>query len=132
MIAIYNDHGRISQVMTLYPPGYLEGLSDHGMQGLIVPEFLRPLKATGLINEYYISDGELTQRPANPIPDEINIGVGETVAYPDLPDCKVTFDDQEFDVPAGEFELSAGAPGEYPLYINCFPMQSKLSRVTVV
>lgn len=131
MIAIYNDDGRINQVMSLYPQGYLEGLPAHGMKGVVVPEEMRPLTAAALINQYYVSDDELVERPLSILPDEINLAVGESISFPELGACQVTFDDQVFDVAAGEFELSAGAPGEYDLYVRCFPMQDKLAKVIV-
>jgi len=131
MIFIYNDEGRVTQVMSVYPEGYLEGLPAHGMQGVQVPQEIADLDGLNALGAYYIKDGLIHDRPINPAPDEATLAVGETLEIPELPDCTVLFDDQVFEVAAGEFALEATVPGQYDLYIKCWPMRDKLVRMTV-
>ena len=132
MIAIYNNDGKITQIMTVYPKGYLEGLPDHDMRGLPVPQEMAALKKGGSIGrEYYVKDGLFTRRVTNPLPDVIRLKVGENYKNETMPECLVTLGSETETVPAKKFEIEGEVAGEYALLVQCFPMQNKKVKVIV-
>lgn len=132
MIGIYDDEGRFTNIMKIYPPGYLEGLADHDMKGVLIPQELRDLMRGGsFMKEYYMKAGLITPRLENPLPESLTLSVGEAVQYPDMPSCRVILDGEYHDVPAGEFGLEGEVERDYTLIVKCFPMKDRIMKVSV-
>lgn len=132
MIGIYDESGMLTQIMKVYPPGYLDGLEAHGMKGVPIPQELQDLKKGGsLRKEYFVIDGAIAPRPENPLPDTVRLKKGKSFEKKSMPMCTVFMGSESQEVPAGEFAIEAEVVGEYNLLVKCFPMQNKKVKVIV-
>lgn len=129
---VMHERGRITQVMTVYPPDYAKRLNANG-KSFVAPgqKQLQALRGVSVVQDYYVRRNRLVERPTAVVPGKQSMAIGEVMKFPDLPACRVTFDDQSEDVAAGELEFAADAAGVYSLFIECWPMKNFNTEITV-
>jgi hypothetical protein len=120
MIVIYDDDGRITQIVTSHQPDYSSFLSGIGVQ------HIETSHESLSLTDHYVENGTVKLKPTMPIQPIMNaVKIGHPVAFKGLPKQTVlTIDGQAHILDDGEAELTPDHVGTYRLMFERWPYQS--------
>ena len=133
MILCYDENGWIS---VAYSNPIPEGLQDHlaGL-GIMSIEIETDLSSSDVIEQFYVAEGEIVQRPEFLAPPAITTQVGaapiKLLALPTGTTIKVDGEIAGTVDTSGELEITADMPAEFDIGLSLWPYLPRSIKVII-